>query len=501
MQVPMGQKATFFVEVEGDNISYQWQYKPAIQGATWTNATRTEGIGFNTNTFTTAPVTDSHSGWEYRCIVRGNDGYYYEDQNAIISDSATLNVTKDGYSKVVYINESYKIKKDPENVLTFPGEKATFKVVATGNSTLTYRWLYKNSDENSAWTEVPESMASGTKTDTLVINKVLEDYSGYMFRCSVGGSVYVYEKSLLSNVAYLFTIEPNQIIKVRLDAITYTYEDGTKYNSEWTNKNIIATVPLTTEDTTWISIKKGSGEWSVEQPEYAKIEKTGNSEIKVTFDKSINDEIYIMRVDTSGNPTTDDIDNKVIKIDKEVPKIEDFVCKNENKEYILSVKISDEVSGIMGYAIALQDEEIEWITPENQYEENIEHTLEGSGVYYLYVKDNAENEKNEYIKIIRDLDPPKGNITIKEKYFQEGKTEYTNQNIVTLQITASDNVTSTENLQMALYEESEYKNLKTKEDIVWEKYVPEKEWELKNETEKIYLILKDEAGNISAKID
>ena len=216
-QVVAGEKLTFRVEAEGDNLVYEWQYKSNVTNAAWTRATSTQGTGYNTNTFTTVTLMSEQTGWQYRCVVRDSDGYYYGDQCAVFSDNATIQVTPAGYTTAVYINESYNITSDPISQMLFPGGTATFKVEAEGNTTLSYRWLYKTTDERSSWTEVPTSMATGTQTDTLTITNVTEDLDKYSFRCSVGGEYYVYEKSLLSNIAYLIVLDPAQIATAVVD--------------------------------------------------------------------------------------------------------------------------------------------------------------------------------------------------------------------------------------------------------------------------------------------
>ena len=260
-QVAMGGKVTFTVEATGDNLAYQWQYKPSELNGTWTNANSSHGTGYNSNTFTTVALTFGHTEYEYRCIVRDNDGYYYGDQNAVVSDSAMVRVIPEGYTKVVYINESYNITAHPASRLVLPGESVTFSVVAEGNTELTYRWLYKSTEESSTWTEVPSSMGTGAQTDTLVINKVLDEYDNYMFRCSVGGSIYVYEKSLLSNVAYLMTIEPQQIATVEyaanynVNGTYYPFLESAYAAIEGTEGTIIVSEDI--EDDSTIVIEEG----------------------------------------------------------------------------------------------------------------------------------------------------------------------------------------------------------------------------------------------------
>ena len=85
----VGEKATFTVEATGTDLTYQWQYKPSLPNSAWTNLTKSDGTGFDTNTFTTAVLTGTQDHYQYRCLVRSKN-YYYGDENAKESDSATL---------------------------------------------------------------------------------------------------------------------------------------------------------------------------------------------------------------------------------------------------------------------------------------------------------------------------------------------------------------------------------------------------------------------------
>ena len=55
---------------------------------------------------------------------------------------------------------------------------------------------------------------------------------------------------------------------------------------------------------------------------------------------------------------------------------------------------------------------------------------------------------------------------------------------------------------MAIYKEADYKALASENDIVWEAYKLDNEWTVQKENaeEKVYVILKDLAGNITVKV-
>ncbi|MCC8029727.1 MAG: hypothetical protein LIO75_08050, partial [Lachnospiraceae bacterium] len=77
----VGDTATFTVEAEGDDLSYQWQYS-SNGGTTWLNSGQT---GAATATIS-VQVKESRDGQQYRCVVTDGSG------NTVTSDAATLNV-------------------------------------------------------------------------------------------------------------------------------------------------------------------------------------------------------------------------------------------------------------------------------------------------------------------------------------------------------------------------------------------------------------------------
>ena len=222
----VGEKATFTVEATGTDLTYQWQYKPSLPNSAWTNLTRNDGTGFDTNTFTTTVLTGTQDHYQYRCIVRSKN-YYYGDENAKESDSATLQVTSKGYVDIQYINEEYEIVEQPASQSVYAGTTVKFRVDTTGSTNLTYRWLYKAPGTNTTWTEVPDSMGNGAKTAELTISPVKEEYENYQFRCSVGGEYYKYEEAKLSSIATLLILSETQIVDVQ-------YDNSKLMITEWT---------------------------------------------------------------------------------------------------------------------------------------------------------------------------------------------------------------------------------------------------------------------------
>ena len=78
--VTEGNTASFTVEANGDNLSYQWQ-QSADNGQSWPDID-----GATNDTYSIEATTISMSGYQYRCVVTGSGGV------SVISQTATLTV-------------------------------------------------------------------------------------------------------------------------------------------------------------------------------------------------------------------------------------------------------------------------------------------------------------------------------------------------------------------------------------------------------------------------
>jgi len=151
---PVGDVATFEIEAEGENLTYQWQ---VYKSGAWKNTS----LPGNTSSSLDVEITEARDGMTFRCVVKDGNG------NKAISEEATLTVAA----------SEVKIITEPENYTGSIGDKATFEVVAEGED-LTYQWqVYKN----GAW---KNTSLAGNKTDTLEV-EVLSSRDGMQFRCVV----------------------------------------------------------------------------------------------------------------------------------------------------------------------------------------------------------------------------------------------------------------------------------------------------------------------------
>ncbi|MBQ6546032.1 MAG: BspA family leucine-rich repeat surface protein [Lachnospiraceae bacterium] len=116
--------AHFTVVAEGENLTYQWQYK--IAGKTkWYNSS-VSTTGYNMPELEITGIL-SRNGYQYRCVINaGTD-------SEIISEPATLTVA---------LAPAFGIISQPQDVSIAEGETADFAVVAEGED-LTYKWQYK----------------------------------------------------------------------------------------------------------------------------------------------------------------------------------------------------------------------------------------------------------------------------------------------------------------------------------------------------------------------
>ena len=156
--VTAGSKATFKVVATGAT-SYQWYYRTSSTGS-WTAVSAASG---KTSTYSLT-VAARHNGYQYRCLMKNAAGSVY-------SNVVTLTV-----------NSGPVITTQPTSKTVTAGNKATFKVVATGAES--YQWYYRTSSSGS-WTAV--SAASG-KTATYSLTAAAR-HSGYQYRCEVKNAV------------------------------------------------------------------------------------------------------------------------------------------------------------------------------------------------------------------------------------------------------------------------------------------------------------------------
>ena len=123
------------------------------------------------------------------------------------------------------------------------------------------------------------------------------------------------------------------------------------------------------------------------------------------------------------------------------------------------------------------------------------------GIWYLWIhaKDIAGNTA-----IVRsgafelDIEAPEGTINIVAAYENAG-IKYTRNKKVTINLTATDDVSSTENIKVALINENNFSLTNPNSSINWLNFSASKTWTLSSNSgmKTVYVIFKDEAGNQS----
>ena len=152
---PVGDTAQFFVEAEGDGITYQWQ---VLKSAGWTNCSKNDGA--KTPTLSLA-ITSARDNTKYKCIITD------ERSNTVTTSEVTL-----------HVGELAEVLTQPEDYYGPVGETAQFHIEAKGSG-IKYQWQVLKS---SGWTAC--SMNDGAKTDTLSIG-ITQSRDGLSYRCIV----------------------------------------------------------------------------------------------------------------------------------------------------------------------------------------------------------------------------------------------------------------------------------------------------------------------------
>ena len=453
-----------------DDIKITWEIKPIIAEITW-SATTIEYDG--TSKTVTATVSNAVNGevitvTEYEGTTTAvNVGEYTAKVKSLSSTNYTLegalNTEKKWYIQVTVVDMQV-IMKDYSYGGTLPTPSITNN---SAGRKVTY--YYSENDTNQGgtdWSTVKDSFA--LPVGTYYMYAIVEANQNY-------------QETLTDPVSF-------KVLGTELK-VSVTKENKIEYDGNWVNQNVY--IYITVE-----------GNANVTAYQY-KIGTNGSWIDKVTspviLQNNMNGEVIVRGVNPAGKAVTSEKSAGLIKIDKTVPSITNVSYKNENKELSITATINDNLSGITAYAITAENGIREWIESTQGTKQAI---VDGSGTYTIWAKDEAGNIGYETIDVVKDIHAPVGTIIVKDAYTVENNIYYTNQMNVILQITATDDISTSNQIKMAIYKEDDYNALTSEDEIVWEQYKENKQWTLtkENADEKIYLILKDMAGNISVKV-
>jgi uncharacterized repeat protein (TIGR02543 family) len=201
-----GETATFTVTAEGEDLTYQWQYKDV--GGEWANSS------FKTPTMS-CKLTVARNGRQYRCMITNGSG------SQIFSDAATMRV---GVPVIM---------QQPQDFTGKVGSTAVISVRAEGDA-LTYRWQYR--DPGGKWTN------SSFKTPTMSC-KLTAERDGRQYRCVITDA---WENKLYSKAATLtvklppvITSQPQDFIgKVGATATFTVTAGGEGLTFQWQYKDV-----------------------------------------------------------------------------------------------------------------------------------------------------------------------------------------------------------------------------------------------------------------------
>ena len=453
-----------------DDVKITWEIKPIIAEITW-SATTIEYDG--TAKTVTATVSNAVNGEvitviEYEGTTTAvNVGEYTAKVKSLSSTNYTLegavNTEKKWYIQVTVIDMQV-IMKDYSYGGTLPTPSITNN---SAGRKVTY--YYSENDTNQGgtdWSTVKDSLA--LPVGTYYMYAIVEANQNY-------------QETITDPVSF-------KVLGTELK-VSVTKENKIEYDGNWVNQNVY--IYITVE-----------GNANVTAYQY-KIGTNGSWIDKVTspviLQNNMNGEVIVRGVNPAGKAVTSEKSAGLIKIDKTVPSITNVSYKNENKELSITATINDNLSGITAYAITAENGIREWIESTQGTKQAI---VDGSGTYTIWAKDEAGNIGHETIDVVKDIHAPVGTIIVKDAYTAENNIYYTNQMNVILQITATDDISTSNQIKMAIYKEDDYNALTSEDEIVWEQYKENKQWTLtkENADEKIYLILKDMAGNISVKV-
>jgi gliding motility-associated-like protein len=205
--------ATFTVDAEGTNPTYQWQSDASGSFQDLANGGDISGATTNTLSIANAENADEAS---YRVIVTGDCG---PDQT--------------GGPVTLTVNDATVIDTQPVDQSVCEGTNASFTVDADGTN-LNYQW---QSNAGGSWQDLSNNTDfSGVRTDTLNIQNA-EEADEAQYRCVIQGDcgdLTTSEVQLTVNPTTQITTQPTDQTVCEGTNATFTMDaDGTNLNYQW----------------------------------------------------------------------------------------------------------------------------------------------------------------------------------------------------------------------------------------------------------------------------
>lgn len=454
-------------------------------------------------------------GTNFTFTVVSNDGYELNGVTLANSGAATISGAGDGYGKTFTVknitsnitlnistSEMPEIVTNPKTQKIKDGSSTTFSV--TGENVKKAMWEYRENGD-SEWKSTTGvfgySVLQGT-TATFNTGTVDESKSGYQVRALLYAET-TSTKPTISEPAMLLTMQDVVTVDLKVTAIPEPPVILTSRPAGvWSNTNVSFTVVPGggfVENQT-LQYKIGDGSWT-------------NYLTETTIDTEGITMIYARAINADDTAYISDESVVEVRIDKTAP----YPTVNKIGGTSVEFTASDNLSGVVAWAITKGttapknkvttdsvsgDKFDTWYsvaniaTPMNLKFEGLD-----LGTYYIWLKDGAGNVcAPKDMTVYKDIMAPIGNLKFVGNEI-DGAT-YVNSTSVKLIISATDNVTDTSNLKMKLLNKDEFDNLKTLNDIEWEDYANEVTWQIPSNdgVKRVYLLLKDEAGNISLSL-
>lgn len=203
-------QATFTVEAEGTNLSYQWQFQWATDAPDkWSNFGSAKAASLTRN------IPSNWDGIKVRCVLKDGNG-----KEAI---SATA---------VIHVTSGLQITKHPENVTVQPNQQATFSVSAEG-ADLKYQWQFQwPTDSADTWRNF------GSATSSSLTRNIPSNWDGLKVRCLVkdGTGAELPSNTALISVGDNFRItkQPESVVVEANHQATFSVTaEGTNVSYQW----------------------------------------------------------------------------------------------------------------------------------------------------------------------------------------------------------------------------------------------------------------------------
>jgi len=219
--VKTGDIVSFHVDVEGEVVSYKWEYRKVWK---WFNTSMT---GYNTDTlYVTA--TGARNGYDYRCVITFADG------TVLTTEPAELLVE-------TYITDVV----GPNDQIVVVGYKGQFTASAQGEA-IKYKWQYQRPGD-TGWYYT--TMEGNNLPTVLIETNTARD--GYRYRCEitdVTGNITVYTEPATMRVLS-FKEHPVEAFAATGSTVTFTVttsvDSGFTYQwqyskdgEKWTNTTL-----------------------------------------------------------------------------------------------------------------------------------------------------------------------------------------------------------------------------------------------------------------------